>query len=124
MRFFDNVVVNGVKYTPLIEVKEGDANIYEKALNCIIPNCDLGENITVRFFLYQLIRTLWREEEGFSGKRPFGNSCWQIQVHYALIQNGFINGQPDAYGNGFEYNSKEANKFIFDLISYIFITKE
>lgn len=41
----------------------------------------MGENdagaLTVRDYLKALLRRLWLEQEGFSGKRPFGNSGWE-----------------------------------------------
>ena len=35
-----------------------------------------GKRITIREYLRELLLTLWREGEGFSGKRPFGDSGW------------------------------------------------
>lgn len=45
---------------------------------------------TLATYLQDLLHTLWVEEEGFSGKRPFGNSYWQYEVYEALIQAGLI----------------------------------
>lgn len=41
---------------------------------------------TVRDYLKTLLSTLWREDECFSGKRPFGNSGWQYEVYTALVK--------------------------------------
>lgn len=53
---------------------------------------------TVRAYLAKLLQTLWREEEGFNGKRPFGNSGWQSDIHLALVNAGLIPGTFDEDG--------------------------
>lgn len=50
---------------------------------------DAGEG-SLRDYLYELLSTLWAEEESFSGKRPFGNSGWQYQPIEALIEAGIV----------------------------------
>ena len=52
------------------------------------PN-DSGET-TVRGYLVKLLLTLWREQEGFSGKRPFGNSGWDADFIVPFARAGFI----------------------------------
>ena len=63
---------------------------------------ELGRNdagaATVGDYLRKLLATLWREEEGFDGKRPFGNSSWQSDVEIPLIRAGLIPGQLDEDG--------------------------
>lgn len=39
---------------------------------------------TIRDYLKALLTKLWCEDEGFSGKRPFGNSGWQNEVYASL----------------------------------------
>lgn len=53
---------------------------------------------TVGAYLTALLREVWREEEGFSGKRPFGNSGWQWEVYLPLVKAGFVAGQLDEDG--------------------------
>lgn len=53
---------------------------------------------TVRSYLKDLLHTLWVEEEGFSGKRPFGNSGWQFDVYQALVRAGVLEGTLDDEG--------------------------
>jgi hypothetical protein len=53
---------------------------------------------TVAEYLRRLLAEVWREEEGFDGKRPFGNSSWQWEVYRPLVQAGFIPGSLDADG--------------------------
>lgn len=48
---------------------------------------------TIKGYLKALLLTLWKEEEGFSGKRPFGNSGWQNEVALALVKGKFIKGR-------------------------------
>lgn len=50
---------------------------------------------TVRDYLKALLVCLWREEESFSGKRPFGNSGWQFEVYGALVKAGAVTGRMD-----------------------------
>ena len=43
---------------------------------------------TVREYLKMLLERLWEEGEGFSGKRPFGNSGWEYDLYAALEEKG------------------------------------
>lgn len=42
------------------------------------------EGLTLREFLKECMKRLIIEEEGFSGKRPFGNSGWLQEIREAL----------------------------------------
>ena len=53
---------------------------------------------TIRGYLVALAAAVWREGEGFSGKRPFGNSGWEWDVYAALVRAGLIEGTFDEYG--------------------------
>lgn len=53
---------------------------------------------TVGDYLRALLKTLWREGEGFSGKRPFGNSGWDFAIKEALIRGGAVQGSLDDDG--------------------------
>jgi hypothetical protein len=83
---------------------------------------DLNETLTIREYLQRLLTTLWYEEEGFSGKRPFGNSSWQYEVFDPLVRYGVVPGDiekcPD--GRAWPHDNKAAHKIIADLIHYIF----
>lgn len=50
---------------------------------------------TVRGYLLALARQVWEDGEGFSGKRPFGNSSWEYEVYDALAAAGRISGTKD-----------------------------
>lgn len=52
----------------------------------------------VREYLLKLLDTLLAEEEGFSGKRPFGNSGWLGEIELALVKSGHVKGTVDEDG--------------------------
>lgn len=54
---------------------------------------DLDKKLTIRKYFHELLTALWQEGEGFSGKRPFGNSGWQTDLEIPLIKAGFIAGE-------------------------------
>lgn len=48
------------------------------------------DEITVAEFFAKLLQALWHEGEGFSGKRPFGNSGWEYDLARAIgVAGGF-----------------------------------
>lgn len=53
------------------------------------------EQCSIRHYLITLAEKVWEEGEGFSGKRPFGNSGWQHEVLEALADGGFIDATYD-----------------------------
>ncbi len=53
---------------------------------------------TVRGYLVALVRKVWEEDEGFSGKRPFGNSGWSSDLEKPLIVGGVVDGNLDGDG--------------------------
>jgi hypothetical protein len=60
-------------------------------LNIPMQQNDAGAT-TVRGYLVALAREVWTETDGFSGKRPFGNSGWEHEVYSALAKTGHIEG--------------------------------
>lgn len=58
---------------------------------------DLDKDITLRDYFKELLKELWREQEGFSGKRPFGNSGWDADIAIALIREGLVDGDVVEY---------------------------
>ena len=83
----DDVVINGVRYVPTKEPVDGSA------FDVIFQCDDLDCKLTVREYLIQLLSTLWDEQDGFSGKRPFGNSCWDLDIIRVLVDSGHIQGK-------------------------------
>lgn len=59
---------------------------------------DLDRSLTIREYLQELLLTLWEEKEGFSGKRPFGNSGWEADLERELIILGEVDGRLDDSG--------------------------
>lgn len=55
----------------------------------MIDGNDAGAE-TIRDYLVALVREVWREGEGFSGKRPFGNSGWDWDLYMALAKAGLL----------------------------------
>ncbi len=53
---------------------------------------------TVRDYFKALLKRLLTEEEGFSGKRPFGNSGWTRDLQVPLIKAGIVKGSLDDDG--------------------------
>ena len=81
---------------------------------------DAGDNITVRDYFRILLSTLWSEKEGFSGKRPFGNSSWEYELYEPLVKGGFIPGTLDEDGILFDVDYKFANQYVQQLIMVAF----
>lgn len=117
------VIINDVVYVPERSLPS-DANVYEQALNAPMTQCDDFDDIKVIEWLHKLLDTIWVEEEGFSGKRPFGNSGWSLDLIYALIDCGYIPGKIERDEDGdfidSEYDSREADRLVRELIRYAF----
>jgi len=71
---------------------------------------------TLRDFFKELSLKVWNEVEGFSGKRPFGNSGWQNEVYSALIAAGVVDGKLDEYGFVEECDTREIDKLVTELV--------
>lgn len=59
---------------------------------------DLGVDISIREYYRRLLVALMMEQEGFSGKKPFGNSGWEFDLYKCLIEHGVIEGSLDEDG--------------------------
>lgn len=53
---------------------------------------------TIKGYLVALLRELWDKEDGFSGKRPFGNSGWPRDLIQPLVRAGLVAGTFDGDG--------------------------
>jgi hypothetical protein len=71
---------------------------------------------TIKGYLVKLLDELWAEGEGFSGKRPFGNSGWEYDLYKPLVQAEVVPGKLDENGYIEEVDSDLANKLIFAAI--------
>jgi hypothetical protein len=78
---------------------------------------DAGDGLTMRQYLWTLLQTLWVEQEGFSGKRPFGNSGWDYDLFKALVVAGYVEGKLDADGFLDTFDKVIAEKLVTQLIA-------
>lgn len=70
----------------------------EEVLDLKFQSSDLNKTLSIRDFLKELLLALWDEQEGFSGKRPFGKSGWTGDIEVCLVKAGFVNGVVDGDG--------------------------
>jgi hypothetical protein len=89
--------------------------------NLKIKTCDIGENVTIEDYLKKLLEALWREDECFSGKRPFGNSGWKWDIYSCLVESEVIVGEFDEDGYVADFDEDEGDKIIFTIISALTI---
>lgn len=85
---------------------------------------------TIGEYLLALAQTCWREGEGFNGKRPFGDSCWEGDLYRPLAEAGLINGEYEEYESGSEdyapwkdwhdFDEKSGNALIDKAFEYLF----
>ena len=81
-------------------------------LDMPLPQNDSGAT-TVRGYLKALLAELWREEEGFSGKRPFGNSGWQHDIYGPMAKAGLVAGDEE----GIDYHARgHADELVYAAI--------
>lgn len=84
-------------------------------------NSDAGNGITVRDYLRLLLTKLWDEQEGFSGKRPFGNSGWAYDLYVPLVREGFLAGKYNAeYDEVDDLDQDAAHSYVLRLIHAAF----
>jgi len=81
----------------------------------------MGENDagakTIREYLVCLAEACFLEGEGFSGKRPFGNSGWERELYLPLVKAGVIVGEIDEDGKLDRYDSEAGRKIIASLFA-------
>lgn len=76
---------------------------------------------TIGEYLIRLLCALWTEGEGFSGKRPFGNSGWEYEIYRSLVASKIVEGQIDEeYGDLLDVNKKDANEIILETIKSLY----
>lgn len=77
-----------------------------QVLDCPMPDNNAGAD-TVRGYLLELLEMVWVEEDGFSGKRPFGDSGWKHEIYGALNRAGIIPGWRQGWGIGYRADGTE-----------------
>jgi hypothetical protein len=67
---------------------------------------------TIRDYLVKLLAALWDSGEGFSGKRPFGNSGWEYELYDSLGRAGHIRYVEDDRGYCEDADTRAGNRLI------------
>ena len=93
-----------------------EQELINKALAVKFYCDDLDKEVTVKGYLKIMLLTLWKQQECFNGKRPFGNSGWDHDVHVALVKAQVVNGSLDEDGYMDEHNYDETHKLILECI--------
>jgi len=63
---------------------------------------------TIGEYVAKLAINVIVETEGFSGKRPFGNSGWYLELAEPLVREGVVKGEIDEEWGGVDgYDYKE-----------------
>lgn len=106
------VEIDGIEYIPAPPVCE-DASPLEVRMYV----GDLNREVSLREYLHELLPTLWEEGEGFSGKRPFGNSGWEFDVYAFLVKAGAVEGELDEDDRYEKCDKLAANKMMPGLIA-------
>ena len=88
----------------------------KEILNLKIENSDFDKDLTIIGYFKMLLIEVWKEGECFSGKRPFGNSGWKYDVYKPLIKAGVIGGELDEDGYIEDYDQREADNKVVELI--------
>lgn len=122
-----DVVVDGVRYVPAkAAISDGEAAKLDAALDYVFECHDRDGKTTLREYLRDLLQTLLDEDEGFSGKRPFGNSGWWHNFPMPLVATGLIAGEIHDYteeDGGIEcdgYDPDEVDRVMKLLVQHIF----
>lgn len=92
-------------------------NILDLPMN---PQDNDASASSVREYLVNLLLCLWAEGEGFSGKRPFGNSGWQHELYVPLVEHGIVTGVLDEDGFIESVDTTKADLVIRDAIASLF----
>jgi len=117
------VLVDNVLYVPAKPALKGEGLM--AALDVRFDS-DAGDDLTVREYFQRLLSHLWAEQEGFSSKRPFGNSGWEYDLYVPLAKAGFIAARKVIDDDGtvdYDFDSdqiKMAHAYVGDLISAAF----
>lgn len=82
-----------------------------QVLACPMTDNDAGAD-TIREYLVVLLASVWHGREGFSGKRPFGNSGWEYELYGALADAGWIDCTRDSDGDITTVDKRAGDKFI------------
>jgi len=93
-----------------------DVHKDKNCLDIAFHSHDLNSELTVKDFLKKLLLAVWKEEECFDGKRPFGNSRWKYDLFAELVRQKVISGELDKDGYVKKMDDKEAHNFMCEII--------
>ncbi len=79
---------------------------------------DSGER-TVREYFLAIAKKVWEDGEGFSGKRPFGNSGWNYDIYGALVSADLISGTFDGDGYLEECDTQAGYELVMQALEYL-----
>jgi len=71
---------------------------------------------TIRDYFKKLLSKLWNEGEDFSGKRPFGNSDWDMDIYTTLVEHHLIEGNFDEDFLIENVDYEAGNRLVLELI--------
>jgi len=98
-------------------VSETDrVNVLDHYLDLPVETDDIDGPMNIRQYLVTLLATLWVEKDGFSGKRPFGNSGWHWDLYNALATAGIVHSEVDMDGEIININREAAEKIVIAMI--------
>lgn len=100
-------------YSPAKEVDPDPIMILRVPM---IDGNDAGAD-NVGGYLIKLLSTLWKQEQNFSGKRPFGNSGWKCEIEESLVRAGYVEGSFDENGYLEHVDSVAVNRMISSAIT-------
>lgn len=73
---------------------------------------------TLREYFKSMLLSLWKQREGFSGKRPLGDSGWDWEIYKVLTLAGYLEGDAgDGYLADLVTPYTVADRLIHDLIA-------
>ena len=71
----------------------------DEVWNCpTVGEANFGDVDTIGRYIMALGKEVWKHEDGFSGKRPYGNSGWKYGIYISLIEAGLAKGSLDEDG--------------------------
>lgn len=82
----------------------------------IIDDIDSNEEVTLGEYLTLLLKTLLEEQEGFSGKRPFGNSGWMTDISIGLVKGGAVDGRVKYDEDGFVDDATYSREEVMEVL--------
>lgn len=81
---------------------------------------DPSSTETILDYLCEIFVALLQEQEGFSGKRPLGESSWMYQIYGALVHGGWVDGAFDQDGYLDWVDQKTADNLIISEVEALF----